>query len=114
MKVNIDCECVLLEETLRIFCKDFSCARVDCDFVISDRRIKANKPVFIIGKDSPHISLPFTKEALFESLQDFYSAIQVPMAISKPKETKDELENAINALCDKFKADLLAILRQSR
>ncbi|BCX79836.1 ornithine carbamoyltransferase [Campylobacter sp. 19-13652] len=114
MRINIDCECVLLAEALRLFCKDFSCARAECDFIISDRRIKASKPVFIISKDSPHISLPFTKDALFESLQDFYSAIQVPMATIKPKETKDDLESAINELCDKFKADLIAILRQVR
>lgn len=115
MRVNIDCECIILSETLRLFCKNFASSKAECDFIISDSNIKSTKPVFIISKDSPHLKIPFTKEMLLESMQDFYSAIQVRAATSKTssKSNKD-VEQMIIELCDNFKHDLIQILRSNK
>ena len=114
MKISFECDCILLQKTLLLFCGNLAAHHKDCDFVVSDREIATKKPLFIIGKNA-HLSHPFTKATLLDTLEEFYSAMQISKA-NKLNETKNEknLEEKISLLIDKFKADLLEILRANQ
>ncbi|WP_459861119.1 hypothetical protein [Campylobacter concisus] len=114
MKISFECECILLQKTLLLFCGNLAANHKDCDFVVSDREIATKKPLFIIGKNA-HLSHPFTKMALLDTLEEFYSAMQISKA-NELNEAKNEkgLEEKISLLIDKFKADLLEILRANQ
>ena len=125
MKISFECDCVLLEESLRLFLRDFISPKKDCDFIVADRKIETKKPVFVIAEHSPHLKIPFSKEALISALEEFYSAIQFsePAAPSHTsafafaaavQQNGSNLELEVSNLIDKFKEELLALLRKAR
>ena len=125
MKISFECDCILLGESLRLFLRDFISPRKDCDFIVADRKIETKKPVFVIAEHSPHLQIPFSKEALISALEEFYSAIQFsePAASSHTsafafaaavQQNGSNLELEVSNLIDKFKEELLAILRKAR
>ena len=125
MKISFECDCVLLEESLKLFLRDFISPRKDCDFIVADKKIEAKKPVFVIAEHSPHLKIPFSKEALISALEEFYSAIQFsePAAPSHTsafafaaavQQNGSNLELEVSNLIDKFKEELLAVLRKAR
>ena len=125
MKISFECDCVLLEESLKLFLRDFISPRKDCDFIVADRKIETKKPVFVIAEHSPHLQIPFSKEALISALEEFYSAIQFsePAAPSHTsaftfaaavQQNGSNLELEVSNLIDKFKEELLALLRKAR
>ena len=125
MKISFECDCVLLEESLKLFLRDFISLRKDCDFIVADRKIETKKPVFVIAELSPHLQIPFSKEALISALEEFYSAIQFsePAAPSHTsafafaaavQQNGSNLELEVSNLIDKFKEELLALLRKAR
>ena len=125
MKISFECDCVLLEESLKLFLRDFISLRKDCDFIVADRKIETKKPVFVIAEHSPHLQIPFSKEALISALEEFYSAIQFsePAASSHTsafafaaavQQNSSNLELEVSNLIDKFKEELLALLRKAR
>ena len=125
MKISFECDCVLLEESLKLFLRDFISLRKDCDFIVADRKIETKKPVFVIAEHSPHLQIPFSKEALVSALEEFYSAIQFsePAAPSHTsafafaaavQQNGSNLELEVSNLIDKFKEELLALLRKAR
>lgn len=125
MKISFECDCVLLEESLKLFLRDFISPRKDCDFIVADRKIETKKPVFVIAEHSPHLQIPFSKEALISALEEFYSAIQFsePAASSHTSafafaavspQNGSNLELEVSNLIDKFKEELLALLRKAR
>ena len=128
MKVSFECDCILLGESLRLFLRDFISPRKDCDFIVADKKVEAKKPVFVIAEHSPHLKIPFSKEALISALEEFYSAIQfselvapsctTSLAFVIKEETTPQngsnLELEVSNLIDKFKEELLAILRKNR
>ncbi|MBE3022681.1 MULTISPECIES: ornithine carbamoyltransferase [unclassified Campylobacter] len=107
MKISFECECILLQKTLLMFCKDFIAEHKDCDFVVSDRKIATQKPLFLIGS---HINLPFTKQNLLNLLEEFYSAIQIKPSVQENLE-KDSLEKEVLALIEEFKKDVISLIR---
>jgi len=125
VKISFECDCVLLEESLKLFLRDFISPRKDCDFIVADRKIETKKPVFVIAERSPHLKIPFSKEALISALEEFYSAIQFsePAAPSHTsafafaaavQQNCSNLELEVSNLIDKFKEELLALLRKAR
>ncbi|RRD54650.1 ornithine carbamoyltransferase [Campylobacter rectus] len=125
MKISFECDCVLLEESLKLFLRDFISPRKDCDFIVADRKIETKKPVFVIAEHSPHLQIPFSKEVLISALEEFYSAIQFsePAAPSHTsafafaaavQQNGSNLELEVSNLIDKFKEELLALLRKAR
>jgi len=125
VKISFECDCVLLEESLKLFLRDFISPRKDCDFIVADRKIETKKPVFVIAEHSPHLQIPFSKEALVSALEEFYSAIQFsePAAPSHTsafafaaavQQNGSNLELEVSNLIDKFKEELLALLRKAR
>ena len=125
MKISFECDCILLGESLRLFLRDFISPKKDCDFIVADKKIEAKKPVFVIAEHSPHLKIPFSKEVLISALEEFYSAIQFsePAALSRTAAPAKEeaasqngsnLELEVSNLIDKFKEELLAVLRKAR
>ena len=128
MKISFECDCILLGESLRLFLRDFISPRKDCDFIVADRKIETKKPVFVIAEHSPHLQIRFSKEVLISALEEFYSAIQFsePIAPSRTNapafvikeeaapQNGSNLELEVSNLIDKFKEELLAILRKNR
>ena len=125
MKISFECDCILLGESLRLFLRDFISPRKDCDFIVADRKIETKKPVFVIAEHSPHLQIPFSKEALVSALEEFYSSIQFsePAAPSHTsafafaaavQQNGSNLELEVSNLIDKFKEELLALLRKAR
>ena len=128
MKISFECDCILLGESLRLFLRDFISPRKDCDFIVADKKIEAKKPVFVIAEHSPHLKIPFSKEALISALEEFYSAIQfseliAPSRTNAPafvikeeavQQNGSNLELEVSNLIDKFKEELLALLRKTR
>ena len=128
MKISFECDCILLEESLRLFLRDFISPRKDCDFIVADKKVEAKKPVFVIAEHSPHLKIPFSKEVLISALEEFYSAIQFsePVAPSRANapafvikeeaasQNGSNLELEVSNLIDKFKEELLAVLRKAR
>ena len=125
MKISFECDCILLEESLKLFLRDFISLRKDCDFIVADRKIETKKPVFVIAEHSPHLQIPFSKEVLISALEEFYSAIQFsePAAPSHTsafafaaavQQNGSNLELEVSNLIDKFKEELLALLRKAR
>lgn len=119
MKISFECDCILLQKTLLLFCGNLAAHHKDCDFVVSDREIVTKKPLFIkplfiIGKNA-HLSHPFTRATLLDTLEEFYSATQISKA-KEPDQIVNEksLEHKVSLLIDKFKADLLEILRANQ
>lgn len=112
MKISFECECILLQKTIELFLGNFASRRKDCDFIISDEKIDTNKPVFIIGKQSPYLKFPFNKQELIYTLEDFYSALEINQQkkiISK--QTQESFEKKLEILFDKFKIDLTQLVK---
>ncbi|MCR4941284.1 MAG: ornithine carbamoyltransferase [Campylobacter sp.] len=104
MKISFECECVVLQKTLLLFCKKYASTRKDCDFIVSDTKINSQKPVFLIGS---HIKLPFNKQNLLNALEEFYSTTWTKQS------TQSELdfEKRLEMLLSNFKRDLVNLIR---
>ena len=116
MKISFECDCILLEESLRLFLRDFISPRKDCDFIVSDKKTQTSKPLFLIAPGG-HINVPFNKRELINVLEEFYSAIQIkaqPAKNSQIARDGGELETQILAIFENFKKDLIALIRANR
>jgi len=112
VKIFIDCESPLLARSLADFLAEKSCSFDECDFVISDRNLESSKPVFIIGKNSVNLKMPFTKDELNSALMSYFSALNETAPEQMPKPA--DLETQISNLIDEFKANLLKIIKENR
>lgn len=105
MKAFIDCDCEILQRTLKLFLKDHAASAQDCDFVISDEPQSSAKPLFLIGEDGD-LTLPFSKNTLLTKLEDFQGSLKQDFS------EYDAAEEEICALFDEFKAKIIEILRR--
>ncbi|EIP9899154.1 ornithine carbamoyltransferase [Campylobacter jejuni] len=103
MKISLECKDLIIEKTLELFLKDHLVMKKNCDFIISDEKIYTAKPLFIISKNSPFLSIPFSKEA-FESLNEFDNTLKAA-ALQLALEQKRLLEEKIDAIALEFKKD---------
>lgn len=98
MKIYLDCECLLLSCALKSFLKPFLVDENEADFIVSDHtNFSVKKPIFIIGKD---LALPFTKNELLKALNDFSHL--------------NTLEKSLDELLNKFKNDLINIIKYAK
>ncbi|HHW4172899.1 TPA: hypothetical protein ACUVGC_000116 [Campylobacter coli] len=104
MKISLECKDLIIEKTLELFLKDHLVMKKNCDFIISDEKISTQKPLFIIAKNSPFLSLPFSKEALMNSLNEFDSALKAT-AQKLADERRRVLEARIDEIANEFKKD---------
>ncbi|ELU0350261.1 ornithine carbamoyltransferase [Campylobacter coli] len=104
MKISLECKDLIIEKALELFLKEHLVMKKDCDFIISDEKISTQKPLFIIAKNSPFLSLPFSKEALMNSLNEFDSALK-ETAQKLADERRRVLEARIDEIASEFKRD---------
>ncbi|ELC4976918.1 ornithine carbamoyltransferase [Campylobacter coli] len=104
MKISLECKDLIIEKALELFLKEHLVMKKDCDFIISDEKISTQKPLFIIAKNSPFLSLPFSKEALMNSLNEFDSALK-STAQKLADERRRVLEARIDEIASEFKRD---------
>ncbi|EAH6000674.1 ornithine carbamoyltransferase [Campylobacter coli] len=104
MKISLECKDLIIEKALELFLKEHLVMKKDCDFIISDEKISTQKPLFIIAKNSPFLSLPFSKEALMNSLNEFDSALKAT-AQKLADERRRVLEVRIDEIASEFKRD---------
>ncbi len=104
MKISLECKDLIIEKALELFLKEHLVMKKDCDFIISDEKISTQKPLFIIAKNSPFLSVPFSKEALMNSLNEFDSALKTT-AQKLADERRRVLEARIDEIANEFKRD---------
>ncbi|EAJ4319776.1 ornithine carbamoyltransferase [Campylobacter coli] len=104
MKISLECKDLIIEKALELFLKEHLVMKKNCDFIISDEKISTQKPLFIIAKNSPFLSLPFSKEALMNSLNEFDSALKAT-AQKLADERRRVLEARIDEIASEFKRD---------
>ena len=111
MKVALVCESPLLKKSLELYLKENVSTYEACDFVISDRAVKSKKPVLYIGKrKDATISVPFSKEQMLSSAQQFYNhhlgqesdkAVMDEIVAGLNKKHKEKIEKIIREFHEK-------------
>lgn len=104
MKIALECKDIILERALQLFLKEHLGRKKDCDFIITDEKIKFNKPQFLINKYSSQLAVPFNKEQLFRALYEFDSALK-ELAKQVADEKIKALELKIQAMADEFRQE---------
>ncbi len=112
MKVAVACKSILLQKSLELFLKDFISTYRYCDFMITDRNINMDKPLFLISKDKEaNISVPFSKSQIILETKAFYQSLQ-----NKNKTTKGVdftlLEKKIELLSKEFTKNIIKAVRE--
>lgn len=113
MKIALACQSVLLEKALKFFLSPYLASYKQCDFVISDKKIEIEKPLFFISSQDAHLNLPFSKSTLFIELEKFFNTLQ-----NKELKTVDKrqdfhlLEEKIIALTEEFKINLVQTIKE--
>jgi hypothetical protein len=114
MKIALACQSVLLEKSLEIFLKKYLTPYKQCDFVISDRKLEINKPLFVISNEDSDLEIPFTSSSLFLKIEKFYRTIhKAHESEEAPAKEIDieKLENKINKLTDEFRNSLIGVIK---
>ncbi len=117
MKVAIVCDSPLLKKCLEVFLKDYLSSYSACDFVISDKAIDSEKPVFVVGDDKgSNLRKPFSKSKLIKSVGEYYKKIRRPrtVALQAVRKEGDDLEKQLTILTQKFVSDLVATIRGAK
>ncbi|AFL68412.1 hypothetical protein [Sulfurospirillum barnesii] len=115
MKVALVCQSLLLSRAVKSFLGDMVVPYKQCDFVISDKKIELDKPVFYIGHDEGNVLIPFSKSTLYLALDKFFQDLLMHQSsmdglVSFSPNT-ELLEEKITALTEKFRAELIQTIR---
>jgi hypothetical protein len=108
MKIALACNSLLLTKTLEIFLKKNLTSYKKCDFVISDKNIEMEKPLFVISGEKADLQVPFSESSLMIELDRFYAKLT---SKKSPKDEKIEtIKEKIDILTKKFRDDLLEVI----
>jgi hypothetical protein len=113
VKIALACQSVLLEKSLEIFLKSYITPYKQCNFVISDREIEIDKPLFYIAAENSDLIMPFSKSALMLKVGSFYDSLfkeETKESIQKI-DIKD-IEVKITKLTDNFRDDLVNLIKE--
>lgn len=115
MKVALVCQSLLLNRALKSFLGEMVVSYKQCDFVISDRKIELDKPIFYISSVEGNLIIPFSKSSLLIELDKFFQhlilrqgTVDDMVSSSSPSSA---LEEKITALTEKFRAELIETIR---
>lgn len=117
MKVAVICDSPLLKKCLEVFLKEHLSSYSACDFVISDKAIDSEKPVFVISDEkSSNLRKPFSKSKLIKAVAEYHKKLRKPrtVALQAVRKEGDELEKQIAALTQKFVTELVAVIRSGK
>jgi len=81
---------LLLQKSLENFLRRYIVSKNRADFIISDREIDVDKPLFIIGKD---VEKPFSRSRLFIELERFEKNIDTLSAVKNINENFDDISS---------------------
>lgn len=115
MRIALECQSLLLQDTLRFYLSDCLCDVGNCDFIISDYLNKSSKPVFLLS--SLEHTLPFIPERLMEELKVFYQKNCNPDLTQIPKTSHnndDKLRSEIQFLLMEFADRFLQTIKKYR
>ena len=123
MKVAVICNSLLLRKSLEIFLRDRLSSQSGCDFVVSDRALEVDKPVFLITREKDtNLAKPFSKTRLIKALDEYYKSIggiiEEEKAVIAESEVvmadSGEMEQKIRKLTDDFVSGLMHVFREYR
>lgn len=107
MRIALECQSLLLQDTLRFYLSDCLCDVSDCDFIISDYLTKSSKPVFLLS--SLEHTLPFIPERLMEELKVFCQKncnsdlTQIPKTShNNDDKLRSEIQSLLMEFADRF------------
>lgn len=116
MKIALACKSILLEKSLEIFLQEYLAPYKKCDFVISDKNLEIDKPLFYISTADSDLNIPFSKSSLILTIDKFYTSLtqgESPKNLEIVKKVDiDELEGKITDLTDNFRKELINIIRE--
>ena len=115
MKVALVCQSLLLSRALKSFLGDIVVPYKQCDFVISDKKIELDKPIFYISSNDGNLIIPFSKSSLLIELDKFFQHLimvqgNVDDMMPQPKNRYD-LEEKNTVLTEKFREELIQTIR---
>ncbi|AOO65139.1 hypothetical protein [Sulfurospirillum halorespirans] len=116
MKIALVCQSLLLSRALKSFLGESVVAYKQCDFVISDKKIELDKPVFYISSHEGNLIIPFSKSSLLLELDKFFQHLRLLQGIVEDEgvvasKSTHLLEEKITALTEKFRAELIQTIR---
>jgi hypothetical protein len=113
MKIALVCQSLLLSRSLQSFLKESIVSYKQCDFVISDKKIELDKPIFLLSaNDEGHLGIPFSKASLLLALEAFHQTVILPPCTEEKSDVeRDFLEEKIASLTEKFRQELIQTLR---
>jgi len=113
VKIALACQSVLLEKSLEIFLKSYIAPYKQCDFVISDKEIEIDKPLFYIATENSDLIMPFSKSSLMLKVESFYDTLFKKTTEEKIEKIDiDMLEEKITKLTDSFRKDLISTIKE--
>lgn len=113
MKVALECQSLLLQDTLRFYLSNYLCGIEDCDFIISDYLTKGTKPVYFLS--SLNQTLPFIPENLMESLRVFHQKhgdVTRHQALKDSDNNDEKLRSEIQSLLMEFADKFLQTIKK--
>jgi len=115
MKIALVCQSLLLSRALKSFLDDKIVPYKQCDFVISDKKIELDKPIFYISSHEGNLIIPFAKSSLLIELDKFYQHLLMVQStvddLIPSLNNTHLLEEKITALTEKFRAELIQTIR---
>ena len=115
MKISLVCQSLLLSKALKSFLGDEIVSYKQCDFVISDKKIELDKPIFYISSSEGELLIPFSKSSLMIELDKFQQNMlqkeQNSIKSTQPALSNVVLEEKISALTEKFRKELIQTIR---
>lgn len=117
MKIAVVCDSPLLKKCLEVFLKEKLSSYSACDFVISDKTIDSEKPVFVISDNKgSNIKKPFSKAKLLKSLDEYSKKLNRPKIspAQTPKSDISELEKKLTVITERFVSELVKTIRECR
>jgi hypothetical protein len=116
MKIALACKSILLEKSLEIFLQEYLTPYRQCDFVISDKHLDIDKPLFYVATENSDLNIPFSKSSLILTIEKFYSSLINADVAKNPEITKKidvkQLEDKISDLTDNFRKELISIIKE--
>lgn len=113
MKIALECQSLLLQDSLRFYLSSYLCDVMECDFVISDYLERGAKPVYRLSLENK--TLPFIPERLIGDLEAFYQMQCKKPAYSSTRvapRSDDELREEIQALLMEFSDRFLQVIKK--
>jgi hypothetical protein len=117
LKIAIVCDSPLLKKCLEVFLKEHLSSYSACNFVISDKKIDSEKPVFVISDEKgANLRKPFSKTKLLKALDEYFRRMRQPKSSPSPiqKLETGELENKLKILTENFVSELVRTIKECR